>query len=538
MLKTDREWWRGAVIYQVYPRSFADANADGVGDLQGLLGKLPYIAALGVDAVWISPFFKSPMKDFGYDVSDYCQVDPLFGTLADFDAVLAKAHQLGLKVMIDQVLSHTSDQNTWFTDSRQSRTGDKADWYVWADAKADGSAPNNWLSVFGGPAWTWDTRRCQYYLHNFLSSQPDLNFHCPAVQDAILEAIRFWLARGVDGFRFDACNFHFHDRKLRNNPPAKSKDTKTVSPDNPYGFQAHVHDKSQPENIDFLKRVRLLLDEYGAMSVGEVGDDDSLKVMAEYTTGGDKLNMAYSFNLLTKDFTAAYIRKQIEDLEKRIGDGWGCWSIGNHDVMRVLSRWGNNSQNPRFSRSMLAMLLCFRGSACLWQGDELGLPEADIPFELLQDPYGIAMWPEFKGRDGCRTPMPWQHDAAAAGFSSGAPWLPVPESHQQLAVSTQEHDTKSTLNFYRHFISWRKTQAVLWQGDIQFMDAPEPLLAFSRSLNGERWLCVFNLSESCQLLPCKENLTLLVDACLSGASIKSGMIEFDHWGALIARVEA
>ncbi|WP_410499558.1 alpha-glucosidase [Chitinibacter sp. S2-10] len=538
MIQIQQEWWRGAVIYQVYPRSFADSNGDGVGDLPGLLGKLPYIASLGVDAVWISPFFKSPMKDFGYDVADHREVDPLFGSLADFDAVLHRAHELGLKVIIDQVLSHTSASHAWFKESRENKNNPKADWYIWADAKADGTAPNNWLSIFGGPAWTWDTRRCQYYLHNFLSSQPDLNFHHPAVQDAILAEIRFWLDRGVDGFRFDACNFHFHDQQLRSNPPADSHDVKTVSRDNPYGFQSHIYDKSQPENLPFLKRIRRLLNEYGAMSVGEVGDDDSLKIMAQYTEGGNKLHMAYSFNLLTSDCTAAYIRQQIEDLESHIGDGWGCWSIGNHDVMRVLSRWGKNTAHPRFSRSMLAMLLSLRGSACLWQGDELALAEAEIAFEQLQDPYGIAMWPEFKGRDGCRTPMPWQHDAIGAGFTSGKPWLPIPASHQERAVSLQDTDAASTLNFNRQFISWRKSQPILQYGDIKLLDCPEPVLAFTRHYLGETWLCAFNLSESAAVFAFPDGeLEALSGHGLSGAKAENGRISFDHWGALIARIK-
>ena len=266
------DWWRGAVIYQIYPRSFKDSNGDGVGDLPGITSKLTYVAELGVDAIWISPFFRSPMKDFGYDVSDYRDVDPIFGSLEDFDELIRQDHALGLKVIIDQVLSHTSDQHAWFKASRDSRDNPKADWYVWADARADGSPPNNWLSVFGGSAWRWDTRRRQYYLHSFLAEQADLNFHHPEVQDALLEEVRFWCKRGVDGFRFDACNHHFHDQALRNNPPAVQQNVSTVRADNPYAMQMHWYDKSQPENLDFLERLREVLDEYGVASVGEVGD--------------------------------------------------------------------------------------------------------------------------------------------------------------------------------------------------------------------------------------------------------------------------
>jgi len=487
-------WWREAIIYQVYPRSFLDTNSDGVGDLPGITAKLDYIAALGADIVWISPFFTSPMKDFGYDVSDYCDVDPLFGNLADFDALVAKAHSLGLRIMIDQVLSHTAEVHPWFVESRKSRDNPKADWYVWADPAPDGNPPNNWLSVFGGSSWQWDTRRKQYYLHNFLVSQPDMNFHHPDVQQAHLDNLRFWLERGVDGVRMDACNFHFHDPELRSNPPAVNRDTATVSDVNPYGMQAHVYDKTRPENLAFLQKIRTLLDEFGAVSIGEVGVDDHLRVMAEYTADGDKLHMAYSFNLLTPVFTAAYIRNQVEEFEARVKGGWASWSVGNHDVMRVMSRWGGANPTPAVARLVLAMQLALKGTPCLYQGDELALVEADVPFELLQDPYGITFWPEFKGRDGCRTPMPWDAQAPHAGFTSGEPWLPVAEPHVAAAASLQESDPDSTLNFARRLIHWRRRQPQLTRGEIQFFDAPEPVLALRRDLAGHpSVVAVFNL---------------------------------------------
>ena len=274
-------WWRGAAIYQIYPRSFADANGDGVGDLPGITAKLDYVASLGVDAIWISPFYTSPMKDFGYDVADYCGVDPIFGTLADFDALVVRAHQLGLKVTIDQVYSHTSDLHAWFAGSRQNRTNPKADWYVWADAKADGSPPTNWQSVFGGPAWTWDARRGQYYLHNFLSSQPQLNVHLPAVQDALLGVARFWLDRGVDGFRIDALNFAMHDPLLRDNPPAPLSDNPRTRP---FDFQLHLHNQSHPDIPVFVERIRALTDEYEAIfTVAEVGGHAAEREMKLFT---------------------------------------------------------------------------------------------------------------------------------------------------------------------------------------------------------------------------------------------------------------
>ena len=493
---TAPQWWREAVIYQVYPRSFQDSNGDGIGDLPGITKQLDYIASLGVDIVWISPFFKSPMKDFGYDVSDYCDVDPLFGTLEDFDRLLARAHALGLKIMIDQVLSHCSEQHPWFVESRQSRDNPKADWYVWSDPQPDGTPPNNWLSVFGGSAWQWDARRRQYYMHNFLASQPDLNFHHPEVQQAHLDSMRFWLERGVDGFRLDACNFHFHDRQLRSNPPATNRDTKTVQDTNPYGMQAHVYDKTQPENLRFLEKIRSLLNEYGAIAIGEVGADDSLGVMAEYTADDNKLHMAYSFNLLTPEVSAHYIRTQVEEFETRVKGGWVSWSVGNHDVVRVMSRWGGKNATPQFAKMMLVLQLALKGTPCLYQGDELALTEADIAYEDIQDPYGITFWPEFKGRDGCRTPMPWLADAPYAGFSEHKPWLPVPPEHTANAVAVQDQLADSALNYARHILRWRKQFPQLTRGEIVFFDAPEPILALRRDLPGHASIvAAFNLGD-------------------------------------------
>ncbi len=492
--RPSKDWWREAVIYQVYPRSFFDSNNDGVGDLPGITGKLDYIASLGVDIVWISPFFTSPMKDFGYDVSDYCNVDPLFGTLADFEQLIQTAHALGLKIMIDQVLSHSAETHPWFVESRSSRDNPKADWYVWADPLPDGTPPSNWISIFGGSAWQWDTRRRQYYLHNFLVSQPDMNFHCPAVQQVHLDNMRFWLERGVDGFRLDACNFHFHDQQLRSNPPALVRDSNTVTDVNPYGMQAHLYDKTQPENLAFLVKVRSLLDEYGAVSIGEVGADDSLAVMADYTSNNDKLNMAYSFNLLTPEFNAKHIRTMVEQFEERVQDGWASWSIGNHDSIRVMTRWGGKHPQASLAKLLLTMQLSLKGTPCLYQGDELALTEAEVAFEDLQDPYGITFWPEFKGRDGCRTPIPWQANQAHAGFSAVKPWLPVSAEHAKVAVSQQESDPNSPLNFARKIIHWRRQFPQLTRGAIQFFDAPEPVLALKRSLPGHPDIvAVFNL---------------------------------------------
>ncbi len=493
----DRTWWQGAIIYQIYPRSFQDTNGDGVGDLPGIIERLPYVASLGVDAIWISPFFKSPMADFGYDIADYRAVDPVFGTLADFDCLLARAHALGLKVMIDQVLSHTSSEHAWFHESRSSRTNDRANWYVWADARADGGPPNNWLSIFGGVAWQWEPRRGQYYLHNFLASQPDLNFHEPAVQQAVLDNVRFWLERGVDGLRLDAINFCFHDRQLRDNPPkpVEQRVGRGFSIDNPYAFQYHLYDNTRPENLAFLADLRALLDRYpGTVSLGEISAEDSIATMTEYTRPG-RIHMAYSFELLGSDGSPAHIRHTVEGEMRASPEAWPCWSTSNHDVERVISRWGS-SESPRQLATLLTAVLCsLRGAVCVYQGEELGLTEANVPFELLQDPYGIAFWPNFKGRDGCRTPMPW-NDTATGGFTDGRPWLPIVAEHRERAVSRQETDPGSPLHAFRRFLRWRKEQPALVTGDIAFVAASATVLAFWRRLDAQSLIAVFNFSDS------------------------------------------
>lgn len=497
MNELNSQWWRGCVIYQVYPRSFFDSNNDGIGDLPGVTEKLDYIARLGVDAIWLSPFFTSPMKDFGYDVSNYCDVDSMFGTLTDFDNLITKAHSLGLKIIIDQVLNHSSDAHPWFTESRKDKTNDKHDWYVWQDPKPDGSVPNNWLSVFGGPAWHWDSRRRQYYLHNFLDSQPDLNFHNPDVVNALLDTVEFWLKRGVDGFRLDTANFYYHDIELKDNPAREiiEEGGIGVRPDNPYAYQLHLYDKSQPINISFLKRLRTLLDQYpGTTTVGEVGCDFSLKTMAQYTQGQDKLHMCYSFDLLTKDNSMNHIRHTIETIEHALGDGWPCWSIGNHDVERVASRWGSGHQDPNQAKIFMLMLLCLRGSICLYQGEELGLKEAELSFEQLVDPFGIAFWPEFKGRDGCRTPIPWS-GSKNGGFSSTTPWLPVSAEHIDNNVTKQEDDSSSTLTAYQDFLHFRKLRPELISGDIKFIHSDDKSLIFIRTFENHETLIALNTSD-------------------------------------------
>lgn len=492
------EWWRGGVIYQVYPRSFCDSDADGVGDLPGIISRLDYLARLGVDGVWVSPFFKSPMRDFGYDISDYCAVDPVFGTLADFDALLAGAHRHGLKLVIDQVYSHTSDQHPWFKESRQSRDNAKSDWYVWSEARADGGPPNNWISLFGGQAWSWDSRRKQYYLHNFLSEQPDLNFHNPEVRAAIMDVARFWLSRGVDGFRLDVANFYFHDRLLRDNP-AKNVNGGFARP---YWHQRHLYDRSQPENLEFMEELRREVDRHGElMTVAEIGSDFDIARSIEYTEPG-RLHTAYNFLLLENGpLSAGLIRGALESWTS--DTAWPSWSFSNHDVVRARTRWGGESAGDEFAQLLMGVLMCLRGTIFIYQGDELGLPQAEVPFERLRDPEGIRFWPDSLGRDGCRTPIPWAAGQPNAGFSPAEPWLPVDPRHEALAVDRQEADPASTLALSRGFIAFRKEHPALRIGSLEFIDAPEPILAFRRSAPeaGESLLCLFNLGADEQRLP-------------------------------------
>lgn len=494
----DADWWRGAVIYQIYPRSFFDSNNDGIGDLPGVTARLDHIARLGADAIWLCPFFVSPQRDFGYDVADHVSVDPIFGTLADFDALLDRAHALGLKVLIDQVWSHTSDRHPWFLDSRSARNAARADWYVWADPSDDGTPPNNWLSVFGGSAWTWEPRRRQYYLHHFLNHQPALNLHNPAVMDALLETGAFWLDRGVDGFRLDAIDFLLHDKALRPNPVAPRP---AEIPAKLFGLQQHVHDMLQPEAMGLLARIRGLMDAYpGTVTLGEISSQPgAFERVVACTEGADRLHMAYTLRPLRGGFDWPTVTALLRDVASVGQDGWICWSFSNHDVERAVSRWNPRRGElpaPAFARLLMALLLSLRGSVCLYQGEELGLTEAQLSEDDLRDPFGIAYWPEFRGRDGSRTPMPWVAEVRHGGFTTAeTPWLPVPAAHRDAAVDRQEGDADSLLHAFRRFLHWRRGVPALLRGSLRPLDLPEPLVGFVREYLGQRVVAVFNLSD-------------------------------------------
>lgn len=502
--KSEAEWWRGGAIYQIYPRSFLDTNADGIGDLNGITARLDYVASLGVDAIWISPFFKSPMADFGYDVADYCDIDPQFGTLADFDRLVEQAHARGVRVMIDLVFAHTSDRHEWFAESRASRDNPKADWYVWGDPREDGTPPSNWQSVFGGPAWTWDARRCQYYMHQFLKEQPQLNVHNPEVQDALLGVVRFWLERGVDGFRLDALNHAMHDPQLRDNPSAPADGKPRTRP---FDFQLRTYSQSHPDIVHFIDRIGALCAEFGAIhTVAEVGGPDAEREMKTFTAGSGRLSSAYGFDFLyAEKLTPALVAKAMAawpgGKHGGLAEGWPSWAFENHDAPRAVSRWCAPEDRDAFARMKMLLLASLRGNIIIYQGEELGLRQVEIPFEQLRDPEAIANWPLTLTRDGARTPFPWSAGAPNAGFTAGEPWLPVGEDNATLAVDWQEGDADSLLTLTRKVLALRNALGALRLGRFKLIESGKAVLAFRRSHAGETLICVFNLSAEAQVWP-------------------------------------
>jgi glycosidase len=467
-------WWREAVVYQVYPRSFRDGDGDGVGDLAGVLGQLDYLSGtLGIDAVWLSPFYPSPMADFGYDVADYCDVDPLFGDLPGFDRLLAAAHERGLRLIVDLVPNHTSDRHPWFIASRSSRLDPRRDWYVWRDAGPGGRYPNNWQAVFGGPAWEWDEATRQYYLHSFLAAQPDLNWRNPAVREAIFRVMRFWLGRGVDGFRIDVADFVMKDPGLRDDPPP--------------GSGERPHSRAHPDLHGVFREMRRLLDGYAPprMAVGEIHEED-LAVWASYYGAGDELHLPFNFSLLHAPWEANAVRRRVEALEAALPAGaWPNYVLGNHDEPRLASRLGEQA-----ARVAAMLLLTLRGTPTLYYGDELGLPQLEVPPERQQDPFGRRV--PGRGRDGCRTPMPWER-APHAGFCPDGvePWLPLGEGAEERSVAAQLGDPRSLLNLYRALLALRRARPALRRGGYRTLPGmPAGCFAYRRALPAEPGLVV------------------------------------------------
>jgi glycosidase len=477
---THTEWWKSAVIYQIYPRSFQDSTGNGVGDLPGITQRLDYLSTtLGVDAIWISPILPSPMADFGYDVSDYTDVDPLFGTLDDADTLIDEAHRLGLKVIIDWVPNHSSDQHPWFAESRTSLDNPKRDWYVWAEPDDDGQPPNNWLSMFGGPAWTLDDATQQFYLHSFLAEQPDLNWRNPDVVDAMMDTLRFWLDRGIDGFRMDVAHFMAKDPHMRSNPPSTgTKDgTKTLKE---YDTQEHLYDKGHDDIFAMHARIRSVLDEYDdRFAVGEIHESDWDRWARYYGTGGHGLHMPFNFSLLWASWDADDFRDEIMCQESALPPGaWGNHVLGNHDEPRFATRFGQER-----IRTAAVLLLTLRGTPTLYYGEELGLVDCTVEPGHEQDPWG-KNHPELN-RDGCRSPMQWS-DGQGMGFTDGAvaPWLPFADATS--SVTDQLDDPASTLSLYRSLLELRHATPALSLGSIAMLTSNEDhVLSFTRNLRDD-----------------------------------------------------
>jgi alpha-glucosidase len=436
------------------------------------------------------------MADCGYDVADYRDVDPRYGTLADFDAVVARAKALGLKIMIDQVWSHTATIHPWFTESRASRDNNKADWFIWADPRADGGPPNNWLSAFGGPAWKWEPARRQYYLHHFLPGQPKLNLENDEVLEAHFANAEFWLARGVDGFRLDAVDFMLHDDAMRDNPPNLA--AVALLPWNPFRLQRHIHDMCQPTSVALIARIRRFMNRFpGVVTIGEMSSEVGALGRIATLTGNTKLHMAYTLGVMKSAFSAAMFREAISEAAVLNRTGWLCWAFSNHDVDRVATRWNPSGTEPiRFAQLVLSLLACLPGSVCLYQGEELGLPNAKLAVDEIRDPFGLTFLPAYAGRDGARTPMPWSATAKHAGFSQGADtWLPIPKAHIALAVDRQDHDDHSILGCYRRMLAWRKWHPALRVGELELISLDEPFVAWRRRYKKDCIVAFFNISD-------------------------------------------
>jgi alpha-glucosidase len=477
------KWWRDGVIYQIYPRSFADSNGDGVGDLPGIISKLDYVQWLGVDAIWLSPINPSPMADFGYDVSNYHDIDPIFGSLADFDRLLSEAHTRGIRVVLDMVMNHTSDQHPWFIESRSSRDNPKRDWYIWRDPK-NGREPNNWEAVFGGKAWQFDKRTGQYYLHLFVPQQPDLNWRNPQVKEALFGECAFWLDRGVDGFRLDVAHMFVKAIDLPDNPRKFGR--------RGYDRQDHANHINQPETHAIWKEFRQLLNRYDErMAVGEVEPIDAEEY---YGDGENELHLVFNFAMLYQRWQARAFYEMAQAWYDKLPAGaWPCWTLNNHDNRRSISRYAAGEATEARAKVAATMLLTLRGTPFLYYGEELGLPEGKIPRAEIVDPPGRKYWPFDKGRDGCRTPMPW--DATTnAGFSTGKPWLRLNPDYATVNVASERNDPHSLLNYYRALLALRRTLPALQQGSYRAFDPSGDVFAYERATTDQRLLIALNFS--------------------------------------------
>jgi alpha-glucosidase len=530
------EWWQHAVFYEIYPRSFADSNNDGVGDLNGITSKLGYLRDLGVDAIWISPCYPSPQVDFGYDVSDYENIDPMYGTLTDFDRLAAEGKKRNVRIILDYVINHTSDQHKWFLDSESSKTSPHRNWYMWRDGKGTNQPPNNWISEFGGPAWKFDPKTGQYYYHFFYAEQPDLNWNNPAVKKAMFDVTRWWYERGVAGFRLDAVDTIFEDPDLRDNPVLLGK-SKYGDPN-----MENKYNTKLPGVHDVLRDLRKVADEHGAVLIGETWTKNIDELKQYYGEHNNELQLPMDFMFTKVDkLSPPEFRRQIAAADS--AGGWPTWVISNHDIVRSYNRYGDGTHNDDIAKLMAALYLTLRGTPILYYGEELGMANNDPKRpEDVKDPIGRRGWPTEKGRDGERTPMQWS-DSANAGFSSHDPWLPVPPSYTTHNVATESKDPNSVLEFYRKVLSLRHTNPVLLEGNYSALNEDEPsVLSYLRSYKGKSVLVALNMSGS----PQKTNFNLANSGFPSatlksllatpGADVKGPELILPAFGVFIAEV--
>jgi alpha-glucosidase len=539
MAVTDQalKWWQRGVVYQIYPRSFMDASGDGVGDLSGILQKIDYLnngtpESLGVDAIWISPIYPSPMADFGYDVADYCDIDPLFGDLATFDRLVAEAHRREIKVIIDWVPNHTSDQHPWFIESRSSRDNPRRDFYIWRDPRPDGSAPNNWGSFFGGPAWTLDALTGQYYLHQFAREQPELNWRNPAVKEAMLETLRFWLRRGVDGFRMDVIGLIYKDPELRDNP-VNPTPTPGLPPNDLFSRLLQVHNLDQEDVHEVMREIREVLEEFDdRCAIGELWGDLK-RWVRYYGQTGDELHLPFNFRLMHQPWDARAMQQCVDEMEAALPRfAWPNYVLGNHDQIRLATRFGGQAQ----ARVAAMMLLTLRGTPTLYNGDEIGLENGVIPPDKIQDPQGKNLGAA-RTRDVCRTPMQWD-DRPHAGFSITEPWLPVSKDYSTRNVAAQAKDPGSLLNLYRKLLWLRRSTPALYGGAYQALPAATDCFVYLRTAGTERRLVVLNFSATARQLSLslQKEATILVSTHLD----REGLVDLNslelrpHEGVILA----
>ena len=497
-------WWKHGVIYQIYPRSFCDANEDGVGDIPGIQEKLDYIHHLGVDAIWLSPIYESPKKDMGYDVSDYLSIDPSYGTMFEFKKLVKIAHLRKLKIIMDFPLNHTSDEHPWFVEAKSSRDNPKRDWYIWHDGKAKRNGtrtfPNNWRSSFGGRSWTWDENTQQYYLHSFLPEQPDLNWRNPKVKKAMFDIMKFWLELGVDGFRLDVANYIIKDEQLRDNPYGNISGYPRL-----YDLQLHKYDRNQAESHDIYKEMRTMLDQYGAMTVGEIYPDEGRKepkLPASYLGNGDELNLAFDFSTMYTKFSARdFLKTLIYWYTSLPKDAWPCNVLSNHDKSRAFSRVANNSIQR--AKLVASLLLTTRGTPFIYYGEEIGMADGKIRKDELTDPAGKKLWPFYKGRDRFRTPMQWTR-ARYAGFSIKKPWLPINENSRMINVYKQDELQSSMLNFYRRLLALRRSDDALFAGDWIPVDIDKNILAYYRVGQESKFLIILHFGRKVKEIETQE----------------------------------